>query len=49
MLAEISCSTVSIAILVLPAPVGAHTRMFSLLPKALSKILLWMRLSALQM
>jgi hypothetical protein len=48
MLAAISCSTVSIAMLVLPAPVGAHTRMFSLLLNAFSKMVLWMRFSALQ-
>lgn len=40
MLAAISCSTVSIAMLVLPAPVGAHTRMFSLLLNAFSKMVL---------
>ena len=36
------------AMLVLPAPVGAQTRMFSLLVKAVGKMRLWILFSCLQ-
>mmetsp|Transcript_52493 Transcript_52493/g.128283 ORF Transcript_52493/g.128283 Transcript_52493/m.128283 type:complete len:311 (-) Transcript_52493:1017-1949(-) len=41
----ISCSMVSSATLVLPAPVGAHTSMFSLPNSAVWQTLVWMRFS----
>ena len=41
--------TATMAILVFPAPVGAHTRMFSLEPNAVVKMRLWMRFSVLHL
>ena len=42
-----SCSTAIMAMLVLPAPVGAQTSRFSLLVKAVGKMRLWMRFRCL--